>query len=273
MAEEESTNVVVIGITGRMGAELRAAVPRFAEQGVAIEIVGGIAAASDPLCGSELSGVRFPVSSSWKEEFSIADVIIDFSSLEGAQLACEAAQSSKLPLLECSTGLDRETEERIHATSEVVPVLRTNNTSLGVTVMGRLVEEAARLLDARYEVELVELHHKFKRDSPSGTAFQLLEGVARSRGVELDSVLTRGRSGTELSRASGEIGAQAVRGGDVAGEHTVYFFGDGERIELTHRATKRSVFADGALTAAVWLHKHASSGGASGMYSMIDVLQ
>jgi 4-hydroxy-tetrahydrodipicolinate reductase len=273
MAEKKITKIVIVGITGRMGAELRSAVVRFTERGTPIAVIGGIAAASDPLCGTELSGVNTPILSSWDDSFSDADVIIDFSSQDGARLACEAALASSIPLLECSTGLDEETEELVRTTASQVPVIRTNNTSVGVTVMTKLVAEAARLLDERYEIELVELHHKFKRDSPSGTAFQLLEGAAQSRGVELASVLSKGRSGTELSRTPQEIGAQAVRGGDVAGEHTVYFFGDGERIELTHRATSRSVFADGALTAALWLREQSQRGVSNGLYSMIDVLQ
>lgn len=269
---DKEIKVCIVGLSGRLGKELRESVVRRCQAGERWSIVGGIVAPDDPQLGAELPGVDLKLSSEWKEEFNIADVIIDFSSAAGAKKALEAAKKNSIPLIECSTGLSEELEEEIISVAKHVPVIRTRNTSVGVNVMKQLVFEAAKMLGEGFEVELVELHHRYKKDAPSGTAYLLLEEVARAREVSLQDVVSLGRQGLGEPRASSEIGAQAVRGGDVAGEHTVYFFSDGERIEVTHRATSPRIFAEGALRAAKWLVAGNRSGQSSGLFSMLDVL-
>lgn len=270
MSEEK--RLVIVGVSGRLGRELRDAVRRRQEAGEKIQIIGGLVAESDPSLGESLSVVDGPVVSDWVPEFNAADVIIDFSSPEGAMKAVAAARTWKIPLLECSTGLDIKEEAVIQDLATVVPFIRSRNTSVGVNVARKLVYEAAKMLGEKFEVELVELHHRYKKDAPSGTAYLLLEEVARARDVPLADVLNLGRSGVGVQRKGAEIGAQAVRGGDVAGEHTVYYFSDAERIEITHRATSPRIFAEGALRAADWLITRQRSGRGPGSFTMFDVL-
>ena len=268
--------ILLVGASGRMGSEIISAVKRqsaHVEQGDGFKIVGGIVHESDDACGSTVDGIEHRLSSDWQPEYDEADVIIDFSSSAGAAKASSWAKSKGIALLECSTGLSDEQERLIAETAEIVPVVRARNTCVGVNVLAKLVYEAVKMLGDGVDIELVELHHKHKTDSPSGTAYLLLEEAARARGVPLSEVISCGRSGTKLSRSEDEIGAQAVRGGDVAGEHTVYLMSEGERIELTHRASKRSIWADGALRAAAWLIHHSSSGGGPGLFTMADVLR
>jgi 4-hydroxy-tetrahydrodipicolinate reductase len=264
-----ATKILLIGASGRMGMAIAASISRERQVGQEISIVGGICAADDPYVGQKLALVSAPISDCWNDDFAEANVIVDFSSQLGTDQAIEIAGERKLPVLIGTTGLNEGQEQKIRDLAKVVPVLRTRNTSVGINVLAALVEDASKMLVQGFEAELVELHHRFKSDSPSGTALMLLERVAKGRGLDLKDVLTSGRSGTELSRKENEIGAQAVRGGDVAGEHTVYFFGEGERLELTHRATNRSIFADGALRGAKWLVAKKEPG----YYSMIDALK
>lgn len=271
MADE--IKLFIFGISGRLGQELRSAVVRRQEAGEKMRIIGGMVAESDPAFGEQLSAVETPAAAEWQPAFAEADAIIDFSSPAGTMRAVEAARESEIPLLVCTTGLSPEQEAEVQKVSSVVPLIRARNTSVGINTMRKLVQDAAKMLGEQFEVELVELHHRIKKDSPSGTAILLLEEVARAREIPLSDVLNTGRSGVGLSRKPGEIGAQAVRGGDVAGEHTVYYLSDGERIEITHRATSPRIFAEGALRAVEWLLKHKRSGGAPGSFTMFDVLE
>ena len=260
----------IIGITGRMGRELMAAVQRRADAGENIRVLAGIAEDKDPFIGERMPSVELPISSSWETKYNQSDIIIDFSSPAGALLAAESAIKAKKPLLECSTGLNAEEEKIVFDASKHVPLLRTRNTSLGINVLCKLVNDATRMLGESFEIELVEIHHRYKKDAPSGTALMLLEEAAKARNTDLRDVINLGRSGVGLSRPSQEIGAQAVRGGDVAGDHTVFFLADGERLELTHRATGAKTFAEGAIRAAIWL---ADSNREKGAYNMLDVLE
>lgn len=180
-------------------------------------------------------------------------VLVDFSAPQGAMRAIALAVDAGVPLLSGTTGVDAAFFEALDRAAERIPVLHAANMSLGVAVMRRLAREAASMLPADFDIELVELHHRHKRDSPSGTALALVQAAAEGRGVDAEAALRGSREGMVGPRVSGEIGAFGVRGGDVAGEHTLYFMGEGERIELTHRATNRDIFAAGALRAAAWL--------------------
>ena len=176
-------------------------------------------------------------------------MVVDFSSAEGlARRAREAAELG-VPLVGCATGLDEKQQAALDLASARTPVLYAANTSLGVTLLQKLVGEVARALGAAYDIELVELHHRHKLDAPSGTALLLAQAVLDAAP---EHTLRHGRHG-KAARTSEEVGVHALRLGDVVGEHRVYFAGPGERVELAHIATSRDTFARGALRAARWI--------------------
>lgn len=263
--------IVLVGASGRMGQEIASSITRYnsVSSKNQVSLIGGVVSASDPESGSIIPDIRLPLGSSFTQSMAEANVIIDFSSNKGTELALDFALDHKIPLLIGTTGLSDDLETRIRTTSSKIAIVRTRNTSVGVNVMALLLSQASKLLGSDFDAELFEIHHKHKKDAPSGTALMLLESVAEARGNALKSVLTTGRTGLESARIPNEIGAQAVRGGDVAGDHTVFFLGDGERIEITHRASSRKIFADGALKAALWLTNNRKAG----YYSMLDVLK
>lgn len=264
--------IVIVGASGRMGLEISNSISGYnnnTNNTNKINLIGGIVSANDPESGSIIPDIKLPLGSSFTQSMSEANVIIDFSSSKGSKLALDFALNHKIPLLVGTTGLSEELETELRKATDSIPIVRTRNTSVGVNVMALLLEQASKLLGSDFDAELFEVHHKHKKDAPSGTALMLLESVAQGRGNALKSVLSTGRAGLELSRLPNEIGAQAVRGGDVAGDHTVFFLGEGERLEITHRATNRKIFADGALKAALWLTNNRKPG----YYSMLDVLK
>lgn len=195
------------------------------------------------------------------------DVYVDFTVPDAIDehLAC-ALKHSK-PILIGTTGLTTDHQRAIDEAARHVAVLQSANTSLGVNLLAHLVREAAQKLGEEWDVEIVEMHHRYKVDSPSGTALMLGKAAAEGRGVELDAVATRGRDGITGARKAGAIGLASLRGGSVSGDHQVVFAAEGERLELGHRAESRLIFARGAVEAAIWLH-----GKPAGRYTMADVL-
>lgn len=196
-----------------------------------------------------------------------ARVAIDFSLPEAAFANLEACVAGKCPLVIGTTGHSSDVREAIEAAAQQIPIVMAPNMSLGVNLLLRLVELAARKLDETYDIEVFEAHHRNKKDAPSGTALALGNAAARGRGVALQDVGEYDRHGASALRRKGAIGFSVFRGGDVVGDHTVTFAGLGERIELTHRASDRLAFARGAVEAARWL-----SDKNPGLYSMQDVL-
>ena len=195
------------------------------------------------------------------------DVLVDFSAPEALRGSLARAVASGIPLLIGTTGLDADADVDIAEAARQVAVLRAANTSLGVALMSDLVERAARVLGAEWDIEIVEMHHARKADAPSGTALALGEAAAAGRGVSLAEHSERGRNGTGLARVAGNIGFASLRGGTVAGDHDVIFAGPQERLILSHRAESRAIFARGAIAAARFLH-----GKPAGLYSMADVV-
>jgi 4-hydroxy-tetrahydrodipicolinate reductase len=193
------------------------------------------------------------------------DVLVDFSAPDALQKSLDRAVSAAIPVLIGTTGLDELADQRIAAAAKELAVLRAANTSLGVALLGELVERAARVLGPDWDVEIVETHHRMKADAPSGTALLLGDAAARGRATDLKA--ERGRDGTGLKRAPGSIGFASLRGGTVAGDHDVMFLGPDERLMLSHRAENRAIFARGALAAARFL-----VGRPAGLYSMRDVI-
>jgi 4-hydroxy-tetrahydrodipicolinate reductase len=250
----------VLGPSGRMG---RRVVELLAARSD-MQVKAAIDHPSSPLVGQTVAGV--PVGSDLAA-LAGCDVYIDFTTPEGTEAAARAALLHRVAAVIGTTGLGGAAEEALAALAAVAPVLVAANFSLGVNLMLVLAETAARALGTAYDLEVVEAHHRHKRDAPSGTALALARALAAGRGVELESVLTTARSGEIGARPDGEIGVVAVRGGDVIGDHTAFFLGDGERLELTHRAGSRDLFAAGALRAAAWLPSRPP-----GRYGMRDVL-
>jgi 4-hydroxy-tetrahydrodipicolinate reductase len=179
------------------------------------------------------------------------DVLIDFSAPAALQASLDRAISAGIPILVGTTGLDDFADRRIAAAAKDIAVLRAANTSLGVALLANLVERAASVLGADWDIEIAETHHRMKTDAPSGTALMLGEAAANGRAAELKA--ERGRDGTGLKREAGAIGFASLRGGSVAGDHDVLFLGPDERLTLSHRAESRMIFARGALAGARFL--------------------
>lgn len=254
------------GASGRMGL----AIARLAQGAPDIEIVGAACSSSDKLLGrdlGELAGVgSLGVVTSPDVASSLlgAEVVIDFSTASAVATLAQLAARQGVAIVSGTTNLDAASQRALDKASETVPVLWAGNMSLGVQVLAEAVEQALRRLGPGYDVEIVELHHRKKIDAPSGTASRLVEAVKKVRPSARE---LRGRDGEVGARTDAEIGVFGLRGGDVIGDHTVYLLGDGERLELTHRATSRDLFARGALRAAQGM-----AGKKPGRYVIADVL-
>lgn len=186
------------------------------------------------------------------EAIAACDVAIDFSFHEVTPALAEACAAAGKPLVVGTTGHTAEERSRIEAAAKKIPIVWAGNYSVGVNVLNWLVGKAAKLLDSSFEIEVVEMHHRHKKDAPSGTAEKLLAVVEAARGLD-KSAERHGRAGLVGERSREEIGVHALRGGSVVGDHTVIFAGEGERVELTHKAESRAIFANGAVHAAGWV--------------------
>jgi 4-hydroxy-tetrahydrodipicolinate reductase len=243
---------------------------RLAHAASDIDVVGGICSPSDPNNGrdlGELAGVGslgVVAAPDLGSALLGADVVIDFSVAGIVQELAALCARQKVALVSGTTNLDDAGLRALDRAAEAVPVLWAPNMSLGIQVLAELVELAVRRLGAEFDVEITEIHHKKKVDSPSGTAKRLAEAAKNAR-PELEQV--HSRAGDVGQRRSEELGVFGVRGGDVVGDHTVFLFGSGERLELTHRASQRDLFAHGALRAARFL-----AGKPKGRYTIADVL-
>jgi len=195
---------------------------------------------------------------------SAADVIIDFSLPEACEVLLEEAIKTPKPLVIGTTGLNSHQLNLLKQTSELMPVLYATNMSLGVALLNKLVYQASAALEG-FDIEIVEMHHRHKKDAPSGTALTLSESAAKGRGLNIDKVRVSGRDGNIGERTKDEIAVMALRGGDIVGRHTVGFYNDGEFIELNHTATSRNTFSKGALRAGKWLANKEP-----GLYSISD---
>jgi 4-hydroxy-tetrahydrodipicolinate reductase len=194
------------------------------------------------------------------------DVIIDFTSPEGTEALFEKALNFPKPIVSGTTGLSEHQINLIKEASKKMAVLYATNMSLGIALLNRLVEVASAKL-REFDIEIVEMHHRYKKDAPSGTALTLANYAAKARGLDIDKVRVSGRNGNIGQREKDEIGVFALRGGDVVGKHRVGFYNVGEFIELTHVATSRDTFAKGAIKAAKWLFSQSA-----GLYSVYDCL-
>ena len=198
--------------------------------------------------------------------FQKSDVVIDFTIAMGTEALLENALKHPTPLVIGTTGLNEHQQNLLKEAANNMPILYSTNMSLGVAVLNRLVELASKSL-SDFDIEIVEQHHRFKKDAPSGTALTLGEHAARGRGLNLDDVRVSGRNGLIGERTKDEIAIMALRGGDIVGRHTVGFYNDGEFIEMNHTATSRDTFAKGAIKAAKWIINQPN-----GLYTISDCL-
>ncbi|MFC4761611.1 4-hydroxy-tetrahydrodipicolinate reductase [Dyella koreensis] len=255
--------LAVNGATGRMGQALLGLLRDDAR----FELVAGITAADAPLLGSPIypgtDGLRF--THDWPAANSL-DVVIDFSGPAGLGEALDYCESQSVALVTGTTGLDKAMQDRLADASQRIALLRAANFSLGVAVLKRLLREASAALPD-WDLDIIEAHHSRKVDAPSGTALALGEAAAAARGTTLAEAAVYAREGLTGPRPFGTIGFATVRGGDIVGEHEALLMGQGERIELNHRATDRSIFARGAIEAAHWL-----AGRAAGAYDLDAML-
>jgi 4-hydroxy-tetrahydrodipicolinate reductase len=238
--------IIITGSKGRMGQMLLACAARIPE----IQVVGAVDQGDDiARCLAD------------------CDVVVDFSLHDASAAFAALCARNQKALVIGTTGHTEAEKADIRKQKEVIPIVWAANYSMGVNTLFWLTRKAAEILGPGFDLEIVEMHHRLKQDAPSGTAARLAEILASARQLSLNEAARHGRQGLVGSRTAAEIGIHALRGGDVVGDHTVIFAAQGERVELTHRASSRETFANGALRAAVWV-----AGRVPGLYDMQDVL-
>jgi len=253
-----------------MGQAVLRAAPGFPQ----LLITGAVASAASLALGRDagevagLASTNLSVTSDLTRALADADVAIDFSHAAATGANVAACRAARTPLLIGTTGLDAALEPAIDAAAGEIALLVAPNTSIAVALLAELVRQSAQALPASFDIDVLELHHRMKRDAPSGTALTLGRAAASARGLPAPAGLTLSpREGGDQGRPDGQIGVTSIRAGDIVGEHTVLFSGPGEQLALTHRASDREIFARGALTAALWLMSRPP-----GRYSMRDFI-
>ena len=252
-----TVKVAINGAAGRMGQRLIA----LGAESKELRIVAAIEAAGNPTVGSQAGPVTIT-----DTLVGQPDVVIDFSLPAGTMAILPEVVKAGAAMVIGTTGFEPAQQAKIDEAARRIPIVQAANMSMGVNLLFKLVAEAAKALGEAYDIEIVEAHHRFKKDAPSGTAMGLAKSICAATGKDLDATLKHGREGIS-PRQSGEIGMHAVRVGDTIGEHTVYFGSLGETITMGHSAHTRDTFANGALRAAGWV-----KGKPAGKYSMADVL-
>jgi 4-hydroxy-tetrahydrodipicolinate reductase len=261
--------IAIVGASGRMGQMLIQTVL----DSDAATLAGVTERAGHDWVGQDIGAcmggapIGVLVSDDPLEVFAKAQAVIDFTSPDATVMHAGLAAQARAVHVIGTTGMDDTHLAKLSAAARHAPIVRAGNMSLGVNLLTQLTKKVAAALDADFDIEIIESHHKHKVDAPSGTALMLGEAAAEGRGVDLEDVSDRGRDGITGARKRGDIGFHAIRGGDVVGEHDVIFAADGERIVLRHLATDRRIFARGALKAALWGQDQGP-----GEYDMLDVL-
>jgi 4-hydroxy-tetrahydrodipicolinate reductase len=259
--------LIVIGAAGRMGSRIMQLACELGE----FDITAAIEAPGHPNIGksTSLSTPSGPVNVVFSNTFPIveADVAIDFSLPEGADRTIDYCLKNNIALVLGTTGLNEKQRQKMKSASEKIPILYATNMSVGMNVLFALVGKIASMLGPDYDIEIIEQHHRFKKDAPSGTALTLAENICNQTGREFPGSITYGRSGKEAQRQKGTIGIHAVRAGDITGIHSVIFGALGETVTINHCANSRDTLVRGALRAATWI-----VGKEPGLYSIKDVL-
>jgi len=263
------TNIIVMGALGRMGSRIAT----LSRQNPDLRLVGAIEKKGHDAIGKDiglllgLGEIGVYVGDSLEAVIEKGDVVIDFTHKEAVAGHAKIASQHKKAMVIGTTGLSTEETTTIKEAARSSPIVLAPNMSVGVNLLLKVLMDIARVLGDDYDVEIVEAHHRLKKDAPSGTALKMAQVIAEALNRDLEEVGVYARKGIIGERTQKEIGIQTLRGGDIVGEHTVYFAGLGERIEITHRASSRDTFARGALRAAQWIvNKDA------GLYDMQDVL-
>ena len=261
--------LAVLGAAGRMGQTLARAIA--ATQGCVL--AAGIEVKGSPAVGRDLGEVAglgplgIPITDDPLPVFAEVHGVLDFTAPKATVAFAGLAAQARIVDVIGTTGLSADDQAKIEAAARHAAIVEAGNMSLGVNLLASLTAKVARALGPEFDIEIVELHHRHKRDAPSGTALLLGAAAASGRGIALKDHAARARDGDVGPRREGDIGFAALRGGDVVGEHKVIFAGPGERIELAHIATDRGIFAQGAIRAALW-----ARGQGPGLYSMQDVI-
>jgi 4-hydroxy-tetrahydrodipicolinate reductase len=262
-------NVIIAGASGRMGRRIGWMVHEHKD----LQLTGGFELPDNPYVGKDIGEIGgygtigVTVAPDLEAIIAKGDVIIDFTFHEATMKIARIAAKYKKAMVIGTTGLSRENLEELALLAEQFPCVQAPNMAVGVNVLFKMVRKMASILGNDYDIEIVEAHHRMKKDAPSGTALKLGEMAAEGVGRNLADVGVYSRHGIIGERTDREIGIQTIRAGDIVGEHTVYFAGAGERLEITHRAHSRDNFARGAALAAAWV-----AGKTNGMYTMFDVL-
>ena len=256
-----SQRVLVSGALGRMGERVRAMLQASSK----LALGSALEYADHPQQGTQLED-GITLSANLDTSLSQANVVIDFSLPDASMSLLRAAAERNCPCVVGTTGFSQPQQAEIETLAKQIAIIVAPNFSVAVNVVEHLVREATRLLGSQYDAEIVELHHRAKRDAPSGTALALGHAVQRGRANE-EAAFIMSREGEIGARPTGSIGIQTLRGGDCAGEHQVMFIGEGERVEISHRASTRDHFARGAVRAAEWILEQPP-----GLYSMAQVL-
>jgi 4-hydroxy-tetrahydrodipicolinate reductase len=261
--------IAVTGAAGRMGRELVRTVHGRQDCVVAgaIEQEGSIALGQDVGLLAGLGKLGVVITDDPLELFAKVDAVLDFTVPKATVEFAGLAANARIVHVFGTTGLTPDDDAKIAAAARHATIVRSGNMSLGVNLLTALTRKVAEALDADFDIEIVEMHHRHKVDAPSGTALMLGKAAADGRGVDLAKVSARGRDGHTGARRSGDIGFASLRGGSVVGDHSVIFAADGELIELKHHAADRGIFARGAVKAALW-----ARGKGPGLFSMMDVL-
>ena len=247
---------------------------KAASENDAVEIVGALDQKGAPEIGDDIGSLisaeplGVTVTDAPLELFTKIDAALDFTVPAATLEYAEYAAQSRIVHVIGTTGMTDEDEAKLAAAARHATIIKAGNMSLGVNLLAALTKKVAATLGENFDIEIVEMHHRHKVDAPSGTSLMLGNAAAEGRSVDLSEKSVRVRDGVTGPRSAGDIGFASLRGGSVAGDHTVIFAGDGERIELTHKADDRGIFAKGAVSAAVW-----GKGKKPGLYSMADVLE
>ncbi len=260
------SNVIVTGAAGRMGKRIIT----FASQDEALSIIGAVDYAEHPDMGKDagtLAGIE-PIEVLLSPDFpTSADVLIDFSLPVAADASIDYCQKNNVALVMGTTGLSEAQTAKLKTAAAKIPVMHATNYSLGMNLLFATVGKVAKALGEEYDIEIIEAHHRFKKDAPSGSALSLAEAICDETGRDYPGCLTHDREGNDALRQKGTIGMHAVRGGDIVGQHSVIYTTLGETVTIAHNAHTRDTFVHGAIHAAKWITNQKP-----GLYNMMDVL-
>jgi len=261
--------IAVAGAAGRMGSRITALSKEYPD----LKLIGAFERKGHPAIGRDIGTIvsidetGIKLSDNLEEIIDNADVIVDFTTPSSTKENLKLASQKGKAMVIGTTGLSKEDMKEIEVPTKKISCVIASNMSTGVNLLLKVLQDVARVLGDEYDIEIIEAHHRLKKDAPSGTALKMAQVIADAVNRNIEEVAVYARKGIIGERSKKEIGIQTVRAGDIVGEHTVLFGGLGERIEITHKASSRDTFARGALRAALWI-----AGKPAGLYDMQDVL-